>query len=341
MSRLTAVLRRWLASDAEPAAKKPSPIDDAALADLAKERGFDLVRRHYYSPVPQREDLEQPGFWDEVDQLRGIDMREAAALDFLQDQLPPFLEEFRDRFPVEQSGDDTGFHVVNGVYMAVDAHVYYGMLRSLKPRRLIEVGSGQSTLVAVEANSRNAAEGSAEADILAIEPYPSTVIRELAAAGRLTLRECRVQDVPIAEFQALQPGDVLFIDSTHVLREGGDVQYEYLEILPSLQPGVHVHIHDISLPRRYPQVYHQQGIYWNEQYLLQAFLCLNKDFEVTWPGNYMLLRHPDLMQQLFPEIAVMRRRFPLAEPSAFWMQRRGVQPALSQSAASGVSGSPS
>lgn len=339
MRKLTSVLRRWLAGRAVRAAQLGSLIDDATLAALAEERGFDLVRRHYYSPVPQHEDLAHPNFWDDVSQLRGIDMREPEALEFLQHQLPPFLNEFRDTFPVERTGDGRGFYVVNGVYMAVDAHVYYGMLRSLKPRRLIEIGSGQSTRVAVEANSRNAAEGSVETDILAIEPYPSAVVSELAAAGRLTLRECRVQDVPLAEFEALQPGDVLFIDSTHVLREGGDVQYEYLEILPSLQPGVHVHIHDISLPRRYPQVYHEQGIYWNEQYLLQAFLCLNKDFEVTWPGNYMLLRHPALMQQLFPEISVMRQRFPLAEPSAFWMRRRDVEPALSQSAAIGAGGS--
>ena len=339
MSRLTSVLRHWLTSGAQPTVEPPPPIDNATLAALAEERGFDLVRRHYYSPVPQREDLAHPNFWNDVSPLRGIDMREPEALEFLQNRLPPFLTEFRDTFPVEQTGDNTGFHVVNGVYMAVDAHVYYGMLRSLKPRRLIEVGSGQSTLVAVEACSRNTAEGSAEADILAIEPYPSAIVRELATAGRLTLCECRVQEVPLAEFETLQPGDVLFIDSTHVLREGGDVQYEFLEILPSLQPGVHVHIHDISLPRRYPQVYHKQGIYWNEQYLLQAFLCLNNDFEVTWPGNYMLLRHPVLMQQLFPEIAVMRQRFPSAEASAFWMRRRGGEPALGQSAATEAGGS--
>jgi len=311
-------IKSWLKRIGRRAA---GTIGDGELAALAEARGFDLIRRHYYSPVPQREDLAGPGFWDEASSLGGIDMREPEALEYLQVRLPPFLEEFRRRFPVEAAAGDEGFCVVNGVYMAVDAHVYYAMLRELRPRRLIEVGSGQSTRVAVEALDCNAAAGG-RASILAIEPYPSDVLRGLAAAGRLTLLERRVQDVPLAEFQALEPGDVLFIDSTHVLREGGDVQFEYLEVLPALRPGVHVHIHDISLPRRYPRVYHEQGIHWNEQYLLQAFLCFNAGFEVTWPGNYMMLRHPELMHRTFPEITAMRRRFPLAEPSAFWIRRR-------------------
>ena len=330
MSKLSRRIKRWLSGlvrGRREGALPPPPIDDAALEALADERGFDLVRRHYYSPVPQREDLSTPGFWDEESRLRGIDMREAEAVAFLTAALPPFLAEFRDRFPVEPVEGQAGFSVVNGVYMAVDAHVYYGMLRELKPRRLIEVGSGQSTVVAAEALKRNAADaraadGQAATSLLAIEPYPSELVRGLAAEGQLTLLEQRVQDVPLAEFESLEAGDVLFIDSTHVLREGGDVQYEYLEILPSLQPGVHVHINDISLPRRYLSVYNEQGIHWNEQYLLQAFLCCNADFEVTWPGNFMLLRHAELMHRMFPEIAAMRRKFPLAEASAFWMRRR-------------------
>jgi hypothetical protein len=115
---------------------------------------------------------------------------------------------------------------------------------------------------------------------------------------------------------------MLFIDSTHVLREGSDVQFEYLELLPALPPNVFVHVHDISLPRRYPRCYVEQGIFWNEQYLLQAFLAYNSRFEVLWAGNYLLLRHPALMQATFPEIAAMRSRYPLAEPSALWMRSK-------------------
>ena len=104
MSKLSRRIKRWLSGlvrGRREGALPPPPIDDAALEALADERGFDLVRRHYYSPVPQREDLSTPGFWDEESRLRGIDMREAEAVAFLTATLPPFLAEFRDRFPVE------------------------------------------------------------------------------------------------------------------------------------------------------------------------------------------------------------------------------------------------
>jgi hypothetical protein len=130
----------------------------------------------------------------------------------------------------------------------------------------------------------------------------------------------KLQEVGLAPFLGLEAGDVLFIDSSHVLREGNDVQFEYLEILPRLAPGVWVHVHDISLPRRYPRVYFEQGLYWNEQYLLQALLAFSTRLRVAWAGNHLLLRHPEEMHRAFPEIAVMRRHFPLSEPSALWMR---------------------
>ena len=108
------------------------------------------------------------------------------------------------------------------------------------------------------------------------------------------------------------------------MREGNDVQLEYLELLPRLQEGVLVQIHDISLPKRYPRVYFDSGMYWNEQYLLQAFLAFNRRFEILWPGNYMMTRFETEMLSVFPEIEAMCRVFPSSEPSAFWMQVRAT-----------------
>ena len=130
----------------------------------------------------------------------------------------------------------------------------------------------------------------------------------------------KLQDCDLGIFQALEKDDILFIDSSHVLREGNDVQLEYLEILPRLRPGVRVHIHDVSLPRRYPRLYFNLNLFWNEQYLLQAYLTHNSRMEVVWPGNYMMLRHPDVMENTFPEIRQMRQRFPSSEPTAFWIR---------------------
>jgi hypothetical protein len=126
--------------------------------------------------------------------------------------------------------------------------------------------------------------------------------------------------MPVSYFEQLESGDILFIDSSHVIRSGNDVHYEFLEILPRLKPGVLVHIHDISLPKPYPEVYFDNHLYWNEQYLLQAFLTFNDRFEIMWPGNYMMLNYPDKMLSTFPEISRMRQDYPQSEPTAFWMR---------------------
>ncbi|MGH9903790.1 MAG: class I SAM-dependent methyltransferase, partial [Pyrinomonadaceae bacterium] len=140
--------------------------------------------------------------------------------------------------------------------------------------------------------------------------------------GLSELIEKRVQDVDLSVFTSLEANDILFIDSTHALRAGGDVQLEFCEIMPRLAPGVLVHVHDISLPRAYPRVYFDQRLYWNEQYLLQAFLTFNRRFEVIWPGNYMALRYPERIREFFFEYQDMRAAYPSSEPTSFWMRVR-------------------
>lgn len=307
-----------------PATPTGEPISDAQLQTLATERGYHLVRRHYYSPVPDVADCVATGFWEAQSPLAGLDMGEQTGLDLVTRVFPPYLAEFRARYGVRDEDARGRFYVVNGVYMAVDAHVYYSLVRHLKPKRIIEIGSGQSTRVALDALETNREQDAATGALTAIEPYPGPVLKDLAAAGRIALIEAKVQDVGLELFDALESGDILFIDSTHVLREGNDVQFEYLELLPRLPNGVYVHVHDISLPRRYPKVYFDQGLYWNEQYLLQAFLAFNSRFDVIWAGNYLLLRNPGQMHDAFPEIAAMREKYPLSEPSAFWMRTRSV-----------------
>ena len=159
-----------------------------------------------------------------------------------------------------------------------------------------------------------------EVELICIEPYPSQDFLNVVSENNVTLIKKLVQNVPLDFFSSLENGDILFIDSTHVLREGSDVQYEYLEILPRLKSGIHVHVHDISLPKRYPEVYFTGGLYWNEQYFLQAFLINNSKINITWPGNYMMCSCPELMLETFPEIKDMRRKYPSSEPSAFWFK---------------------
>lgn len=297
---------------------------DLELTIRAAQRGYHLVRRHYYSPVPDSADCSGPGFWDDQSLLPGVDMGEQRGLMLLEQAFPPFLAEFRERYAIHQHNAHGRFFLINGVYMAVDAHVYYCLVRHLRPKRIVEIGSGQSTRLALDATEMNRASGS-PCSIVAIEPYPHDHLTALHNNGQITLVQSKVQDIKVEFFESLEAGDILFIDSTHVLREGNDVQFEYLEILPRLKDGVYVHVHDISLPRRYPKCYFDQGLFWNEQYLLQAFLAFNSRFETVWAGNYLLLHHPQLMLNAFPEITAMRERFPASEPSAFWMRTRSAK----------------
>jgi hypothetical protein len=290
-----------------------------AAYPVFERNGFHLLRDQYYAPIPAREDVDH-GYWDTTSELPGVDLREAASLELLSTVFPRYVAEFRNRFPNEDPGDGS-FYLLNGTYLAVDAHVYYALIRHSKASRVIEIGAGWSTHVAAAACLKNAEENGTAPRLVAIEPYPgSNLPRNLRGLTEIIQR--KAQDVPLSFFQSLEAGDVLFVDSSHVLRSGNDVEYIYLEILPRLRPGVLVQIHDISLPRRYPRVYFDRQLFWNEQQLLQAFLAFNARFEVVWAGNAMMLKHPERMLEVFPEITAMRRKFPYYEPTAFWIRSR-------------------
>lgn len=290
--------------------------------DVFYRHGFHLLRKHFYLPVPDDTD-ELDGFWATTSEMVGVDPNEPLALELLNDIYPQYLPEFRAKFPIEGPLDRPGFYLINGGYMAVDAHVYYCLIRHFKPRRIVEIGNGNSTLLAIAACDENKNGSGQRAKLTSIDPYPWPIFKE-GYSGLDELIAKRVQDVPVEYFEQLESGDILFIDSSHVIRSGNDVHYEFLEILPRLKPGVLIHIHDISLPRPYPKVYFDNHLYWNEQYLLQAFLMFNSKFEVVWPGNYMMLNHPQRMRAVFPEFELMRQKYPQSEPTAFWMRVKSL-----------------
>ena len=293
-------------------------LDDKAY-EIFSESGFHLLRKHFYLPIPEDRDL--AGFWQTNTEMVGVDTNDGYALELLENVFPIYNDEFRKTFRLRPVNDSSGFHLLNGSFMAIDAQVYYAFIRNFRPRRIIEIGAGHSTLVAAQAGAQNQQTDSVAPDLTAIDPYPPAFLKA-GVPGCSRLIENKIQNVSMSEFASLKAGDILFIDSTHVLREGGDVQLEYCEILPRLAPGVLVHIHDISLPKPYPRVYFEQRRYWNEQSMLQAFLAFNSRFEVIWPGNYMLLKYPEKVCGVFPEYHEMRKAFPSSEPSSFWIRVR-------------------
>jgi hypothetical protein len=303
---------------AEELARRIKGKEGYPCHDIFYRQGMHLLPKHFYLPIPDDTDnLEQ--FWSIPSAMIGVDANVALALEVMEEICPRYLAEFRARFPLEGPLEPPEFYLINGGYMAIDAHVYYCLIRHFKPRRIVEIGNGNSTLLAIAACDQNADECGWRATVASIDPYPWEVFKE-GCQGLDELIRKRVQDVPLSYFEQLTSGDMLFIDSSHVIRSGNDVHYEYLEILPRLRPGVFVHVHDISLPRSYPKVYFENHLYWNEQYLLQAFLAFNHRFEVVWPGNYMMIKYPERMLSVFPEFERMRQVYPDSEPTAFWMR---------------------
>ena len=210
----------------------------------------------------------------------------------------------------EHERSEFGYYINNPFFGPVDGEIYYCMIRHFKPRRIIEVGAGFSTLLALEAVKMNS-----YGEITAIDPYPPKFLKEMKG---IRLVEKPVQEVKLSEFINLDENDILFIDSTHVVKIGGDVVYLYLEVLPRLERGVFVHIHDIFLPLEYPREWVlKKKRFWNEQYLLQAFMTFNNAFEVVWAGSYMNFKHPEKLERAFRSY-VKGNTF----SGSFWIRRK-------------------
>ena len=278
---------------------------------LADRAGFQLRSPHYYEPTYRESDL-PPVTTGERD-LPGVDFRPTAQLQLLG------RCRFRDELaaiPEAQAGPAT-FGYSNGLYEYGDAEMLYNMIRLHKPARIYEIGSGNSTLMARLAIAANRGEDEAyDCEHLCIEPYEMPWLEQ---TGVKVLRE-RVEQVDLALFDRLETGDILFIDSSHVLRPRGDVLREYQEIVPRVAAGVLVHVHDIFTPRDYPEAWlRRERRLWNEQYLLEAFLAFNAEFEIVSAVNWLKHNHFDALAAACPMLA----RHPGAEPGAFWFRRAG------------------
>jgi predicted O-methyltransferase YrrM len=276
------------------------------LKRLARALGQDLVARDFYSPVPAWEEFPDDLF-ERRSPLRGINFDLDAHLAFLQ-ALEPFLVEFE---------PPPGFAWDNGMYDSVEADVLYAVVRHHRPKRVIELGSGYSSLIIAAAARRNAAEGN-PVRYTAHDPFAREFVRK--GVSGLELRPESAVDVPLDEFGALVAGDVLFIDTTHTVKLGSEVNHLILDVLPTIGPGVLVHVHDIFLPYEYPRAFPERMYYWAEQYLLQAFLAQNPAWDVVLPLNALVRERPDELTQL------VRSFHRGAGPGAFWIRRNGGGP---------------
>lgn len=286
-------------------------------------RHFDFFQRHGFHVVPNRFDQPVPDtsrlphrLWVGPSKLPGIDMRHEAQLALLEEMAAAYRAEY-ETFPLEPGPDPRRYHIVNDRFERVDGELLWCMVRRFRPRRILEIGAGMSTLLSAEALLRNAAEdGGAPGELTAVDPYPTPVLRR-GVPGLTRLLISDAQDLSLERFTELERNDILFIDSSHVLKTGSDVQYLFLEALPCLQPGVVVHVHDIFLPSEFPKDWiKREHRFWTEQYLLQAFLAFNSAFEVLIAASHLHHTNPEALEAAFPSYRRDR-----AWPASFWMHR--------------------
>jgi predicted O-methyltransferase YrrM len=273
---------------------------------------------HYYSPVPDPTRLAAEPYRSRIwpatpPPTAGIDWRDKEQLHLCGEV---FARQARLSFSAAETSNPRQYFASNSQFPLLDALILEAMLRYSKPRRMIEVGSGFSSLVTARVNREFHNE---HMHFTCIEPYPREFLIE-GVPGITDLRIEEVQDTPLEVFQELGKGDILFIDTSHTVKTGGDVPWIYNRILPALPSGVTVHIHDVFLPGDYPMEWVFEGWGWNELYLLQAFLAFNSAFEIVFGAQWMLQHHFEAMLNAFPDLRDERCR--ARSGTALWIRRR-------------------
>lgn len=309
MPRLPAAVRGRGWGERARATLNAGPLARAGL-HLARRDRERVLPRDYTGPVPEWEALPPEAFTAPrpMPGLAHWDPRPGLAL--LQGALHPGLAAYeRPALPAAARAQADGYH---SYFHGLDAAALHALVRHVRPARVVELGSGVSTLVLDRALRENAAEGR-PAELRVHDPYPRPVVTDAALIG--AVRPTAAEDLPDAAFADLRHGDVLFVDTSHHVRLGGDVTRILLEVLPGLRAGVLVHVHDVLLPYPYHRQWYERGWYWTEQYLLQALLIGDASWEVV-------LAHHHLHREHAGAVAALPGHLPGSQPSSLWLRRR-------------------
>lgn len=281
--------------------------------DIADRVGYTVYPQAFYSPFPIPHEIDVVQLKSRRS-LPGVHFNLAEAKTLLR-ELARYSAEAKE-FLKDRPADS----IVNWgkTYPDCDTTTLYAMLRHLKPKRYVEVGLGYSSKCSTAALQRNQMEGNS-CQCTFIEPYPGERLGDFKLPGEF-IKEM-VQKVPLERFTQLEAGDVLFIDTSHILKVQNDVEYELIHILPSLKPGVLVHIHDIFSPYDYPEEWllgtgPQRGAA-NEQYALECLLSGGGDWEVVLPVYLLWREHRELLAQVVDSTG---------RPAAFWIRKLRKSP---------------
>lgn len=265
---------------------------------------------HYYSPLLDIATISQQGAVanDGVEYWACVGLDEDLQRAFYASLVEGEAIEFT-KYPQSERR----YYSENGMFRFADAFTLTGMIRKLQPKRIVEVGSGYSSAVILDACQSM----SHDCSLTFIEPDPVRLNRLLSREeiGRLEVIEECVQEVPVSVFERLEAGDILFVDSSHVAKIGSDVTHILLRLLPCLKPGVFVHFHDIFFPHSYPLDWIKKGRAWNESLSLRFFLACNSQFRVEAFNSYAAFQFRDMFEDLLPDFLDQDGG------SSFWIQK--------------------
>ena len=271
---------------------------------ILKYVGVFPINNHYYEPLYDSENLKN---LDKKRYLPGLEFKSEKYLNLLKD-----FNYNDELIKLQSTNHHKGYDFYNGSFSSGDAEILYSAVRHYKPNQIIEIGCGNSSRLIQFALNKNFKEKKVKGVHTCIEPYAHDWLINLDAN---VIRE-KVEDVDLEIFKKLNKNDILFIDSTHMIRPQGDVLFEILSVLPILNKGVIIHVHDIFTPRDYLKEWLQNGtFFWNEQYLLEAFLSCNEKFEIEIPVNFLKNNFYSSLEKVCPFLEKKR------EPGSFWFKK--------------------
>ena len=263
--------------------------------ELLKKVGVYPILDHYYQPLFNDSRLKKS--LRESRHLPGINLNHNAQIILLKELI--FHKELKD-LNLTKSPESIYDFDIGGAFKFGDAEFLYQMIRLLKPKKFVEIGSGSSTRIAYQALKKNKEEHNAKCEHICIEPYEMPWLEEI---GVKVIRKL-AEDCDPSIFSSLEENDILFIDSSHIIRPQGDVLKEYLEIVPNLKKGVYIHVHDIFTPRDYLDEWVREEVhFWNEQYLLEALLSDSNKYEIVAALNNLYHSNFDELKLVCPYIS--------------------------------------
>jgi predicted O-methyltransferase YrrM len=267
---------------------------------------------HFYSPLPNLREFaaNADSIYGKNDSLEGIELSTSNQIELLQ--------KFNRYFPEIPFTDNPGFglryHFDNRFFGDGDGIILHSMMRHFQPKQMIEVGSGFSSALILDTNELFFDN---KIKLTFIEPYSERLRGLLSDQDneKFSLIESPIQGINKDVFKQLEKNDILFVDSSHVVKVGSDVAHIIFDILPTLKPGVIIHFHDILWPFEYPQDWINQGISWNEAYFLRAFLQYNNEFEILYFNAYIAECFPQELAQSLPKSLI-------SSGGSLWLRRK-------------------